>query len=140
MDIFVSAITNQDIKEFCFIQFGYNEELFNDVADIIIDCKTEEHISFKLDDDFFRFGHYSNWESVRGKMLSSTLFTKQYCKSKYIFKSSPKGKSNQNKVYINKYGFYFVSQNLQNGIQYQTLDFNMEFIQNLKEDFASLVF
>ena len=65
MDIFVSAITNQDINEFCFIQFGYNEELFNDVADIIIDCKTEEHISLKLDDDFFRFGHYSNWESVR---------------------------------------------------------------------------
>lgn len=138
MDIYVSAITNQDLQEFCFIQFTYNEELFNDVAEIMKDCNTEEHISLKLDDDFFRFGHYSNWESVRGKMISSTLFTKQYCKSKYTFKSSPKKKSINNKVYINKFGFYFVSLNLQNGIQYQTLDFNLEFIQNLKEEFVTL--
>lgn len=138
MDVYVSAITTHDINEFCFIQFTYNQDLFNDIEEVIHDCKTEEHISLRLDDDFFRFGHYSNWESVRGKMFSSTLFTKQYCKSKYVFKSTPKKKSINNKVYINKYGFYFVSQNLQNGIQYQTLDFNSEFIQNLKDDFAPL--
>jgi hypothetical protein len=139
MYINIGAIPNQDINEFCFLQFTVDFDLLNDVQEIMQDCNTEEHISLKLDDNFFRPAHYLNWDCVRTKMKCSTLFTKQYCLAKYQLKTVPKNKTSNNKIFINKYGFYFVSQCSHTGINYQTLDFDNVFIENLKAEPLSLV-
>lgn len=119
-------------KTFSCLAFRYDNAFFSDIIETLNSRNRNPCISFPVDTDFFQV---FTWQTTNG--LSRVFSLKDLEKDKFVFvekyykKAEDKNKLQTSRLHIVENTFHFSAISNEN-ISYNTEDFNVEFLNRLK--------
>lgn len=143
MIISFEASANVDTTLFGYFSMQYDPEFFNDIKENLTEISKEDTLSFKLDPEEVKLlqGSYENVKRIISiSDVEQNKFTNVF---KRKFDTSGFKKFKNIKLHIDKDYFYFTGhhENL-NGtkpVEFQSLNFDVRFIETLEHKYKSMV-
>jgi len=143
MIISFEASANVDTTLFGYFSMQYDPEFFNDIKENLTEISKEDTLSFKLDPEEIKLlqGSYDNIKKVisiseveQNKFTS--VFKRKFDSTGFkIFKNV--------KLHIDRDYFYFTghheNQNGTKSVEFQSLNFDVRFIETLEHKYKSMV-
>ena len=126
MYIAVESYANSDIQNFSYFIIENNQDFFSDIKDILLDNVSST--SCKVDVDMKLF--VSNYENRKRNFSLSQISKKKYSNKMNIKKFNCNHAIFSPKVIIEGKYFFFTGEN-KDGIKFESLSFDAEFILNL---------
>ena len=143
MIISFEASANVDTTLFGYFTMEYDPELFSDIKENLTEISKDQPVTFKLDTNDVKLLH-GNFENIRRIIsipdIEQNKFTDVF---KRDFKTSTFKKFNFAKLHIDKDYFYFTgfyaTQKGTNPVEFQSLNFDVRFIESLENKYKSVV-
>ena len=143
MIISFEASANIDTTLFGYFSMQYDPEFFSDIKENLTEISKKDTLSFKLDPEEVKLLHGS-YENVRRIIslpeVEKNKFTNVF---KRKFETSVFKKFKNVKLHIDKDYFYFTgfyaTQKGTNPIEFQSLNFDVRFIESLENKYKSVV-
>ena len=143
MIISFEASANVDTTLFGYFSMQYDPEFFNDIKENLTEISKEDTLSFKLDPEEVKLlqGSYENVKRIICiSDVEQNKFTNVF---KRKFDTSGFKKFNNVKLHIDKDYFYFTghheNQNGTKPVEFQSLNFDVRFIETLEHKYKSMV-
>lgn len=120
------------VKTHNFLVFNYDQDLFFDILENLIDGE-DKSLSFPIDADYFELFRYRDKSSVKGKIDIETLDTHKFC---YIQKFrkviDPSDVIDTARLYVCDNTFHFAVKTVSQ-FSYSTLDLDAQFIKDINK-------
>ena len=143
MIISFEASANVDTTLFGYFSMQYDPEFFQDIKENLTEISKDDSLSFKLDPEEIKLlqGSYENVRRIISlPEVEQNKFTNVFRRS---FDTSIFKKFKNVKLHIDRDYFYFTgfydTQKCKNPIEFQSLNFDVRFIESLENKYKSVV-